>query len=188
MQDAVIFSLAVLGILGTPGPTNTLLATSGALAGVRRSLPLIAAEVAGYLIAIGTLSLLLGEVLRAHPWLATTLRAMIVLYLVHAALSLWQRGTAPAGPSVTAIGFERVFITTLLNPKALVFAFGVIPLSAPDAAGYVAAFVGFVVFAALSWIMIGASLGHAAAGARGSIVPRVSAVVLMLFAGLVAAG
>lgn len=183
----MVFSLAVLFILGTPGPTNTLLATSGALSGVRRSLPLIAAEVSGYLIAIATLSLVLGEVLKATPWLATTLRAMIALYLLHAAWTLWQRGAAPAG-SEQAIGFDRVFVTTLLNPKALVFAFGVIPLSAPNAAAYVAAFVGFVVLAALSWITIGATVGRAAADYRGRIVPRVSAVVLTLFAGLIAAG
>jgi threonine/homoserine/homoserine lactone efflux protein len=188
MQDPVVFSLAVLAILGTPGPTNTLLATSGALAGVRRSLPLIVAEVAGYLLAIATLSLLLGEVMQTHAWLRTLLRAMIALYLVHAAWVLWRRGAAPAGSDGKAIGFDRVFVTTLFNPKALVFAFGVIPLSAPDAVAYVAAFVGFVVLAALSWIFVGASVGRAAGGANGRIVPRISAVVLMLFAGLIAGG
>jgi threonine/homoserine/homoserine lactone efflux protein len=187
MQDATVFSLAVLFILGTPGPTNTLLATSGALVGVRRSLPLVLAEVSGYLIAIAALSLLLGELIKTYPWLNATLRTMIALYLVHAAWTLWQRGAAPAG-SEKGIGFDRVFVTTLLNPKALVFAFGVIPLSAPNAAAYVAAFVGFVVFAALCWITVGATIGRAASGYRGRVVPRVSAVVLMLFAGLIAVG
>lgn len=187
MQDPIVFSLAVLFILGTPGPTNTLLATSGALVGVRRSLPLIMAELSGYLIAIAALSLLLGEVLKAHPWLNTTLRVAIALYLVHAAWTLWQRGAAPAG-SEQAIGFDRVFVTTLLNPKAIVFAFGVIPLSAPHAAAYMVAFVSFVVLAALFWIGVGATLGRAAADYRGNVVPRISAVVLMFFAGLIAAG
>ncbi|MFY8031875.1 MAG: hypothetical protein ACOVO5_08585 [Devosia sp.] len=39
MTDPLLFLAAVLTLLGTPGPTNTLLATAGATAGVRRSLP-----------------------------------------------------------------------------------------------------------------------------------------------------
>jgi hypothetical protein len=60
MEDPVLFALAVLAVLGTPGPTNTLLATAGATAGLRRSLALIPAEAAGYTISILTLGLALG--------------------------------------------------------------------------------------------------------------------------------
>ena len=41
MTDPFAFALAVLALLGTPGPTNTLLATAGAAAGWRRSLRLL---------------------------------------------------------------------------------------------------------------------------------------------------
>lgn len=187
MQDPMLFSLAVLAILGTPGPTNTLLATSGALSGVRRSLPLVLAEVTGYLLAIGVLVLVLGEILQVHAWLAVTLRLLIAAYLVHAAWGLWQRSESFAEGG-RAIGFDRVFVTTLLNPKAIVFAFGVLPLSDPAAPVYVAAFAGFVVLAALAWIAIGASAAQRVGGRYGRLAPRLAAVVLTLFAGLIAVG
>lgn len=187
MQDPLLFSLTVLAILGTPGPTNTLLATSSALVGVRRSLPLIVAELSGYLLSIAALHFVFGSLLARYPAVGSLLRALVALYLLAAAYELWNRrgeiGTQPSG-----IGFERVFVTTLLNPKAIVFAFGVLPLTAPHAWGYVAAFALLVVLAASSWIAIGALAGRAAGGLRSRTVPRVSAVVLTLFAGLIAAG
>jgi threonine/homoserine/homoserine lactone efflux protein len=187
MQDPVLFSLTVLAILGTPGPTNTLLATSGALVGLRRSLPLILAELGGYLLAIAALHAVLGGVLAAYPAVKTILRLLVGAYLLFAAFDLWMRRGALDGPP-SGVRFERVFVTTLLNPKAIVFAFAVLPLSQPHAARYVIAFMAFVVMAALSWIVVGALLGRVASAPGSRLVPRISAVVLTFFAGLIAAG
>mgnify|MGYP006894100190 CR=1 FL=1 len=60
MTDPIAFVLAVIGLLATPGPTNTLLAASGAAVGFRRSLHLILAEAAGYLCSILVLAVMLG--------------------------------------------------------------------------------------------------------------------------------
>lgn len=188
MHDPLVFSLTVLAILATPGPTNTLLATSAALVGVRRSLPLIVAELAGYLAAITVLHLLLADVLAHHGWIATGLRVLVGLYLPLAARDLWMRCEPFATAAPRGIRFERVFVTTLLNPKAIVFAFGVIPLSGPHAPAYLAAFALFVVLAAASWIVAGSLAGAAAPPAASRAIPRVSAVVLACFAGLIAFG
>ncbi len=187
MQDPFLFTLAVLAILGTPGPTNTLLATSGALVGVRRSLPLILAELGGYLVAIGFLHGVLGGVLAASPALETALRLLIGCYLLFAAFELWTRRGALEGPAC-GVRWERVFVTTLLNPKALVFAFGVLPLSRPDTGLYVLAFAALVAVAASAWIAVGALLGRTVSAPGSRLVPRVSAVVLACFAGVIAAG
>jgi threonine/homoserine/homoserine lactone efflux protein len=187
MQDPALFALTVLVILGTPGPTNTLLATSGALVGLRRSLPLILSEICGYLLAIAMLHLVLGGLLAAYPTVKTVLRLAIGAYLLVAAFELWTRRSVLDGPPA-GVRFERVFVTTLLNPKAIVFAFGVLPLSQPNAGFYVLAFVGFVLMAALSWIVAGVLVGRVASAPGSRLVPRVSAVVLTCFAGLIAAG
>jgi threonine/homoserine/homoserine lactone efflux protein len=129
MEDPVLFALAVLAVLGTPGPTNTLLATAGATAGLRRSLPLIASEAAGYTVSILTLGLVLGPVVAGAPLLAGALRAAVGVYLLSLALRLWRRGGAAlaTGAVVTP---RQVVVTTLLNPKAIVFALGVVPFGA----------------------------------------------------------
>ena len=88
MEDPLLFTLAALTILGTPGPTNTLPAMGGAAGGVRRSLPLIQAEVAGYSIAVLALSLVLGPVMSRTPALAGALRGAVGAYLLLLAVRL----------------------------------------------------------------------------------------------------
>ena len=188
MEDPLLFVLSVLAILGTPGPTNTLLDTSGAAAGVKASLPLIPAEAAGYLIAILTLGLALRPVVAASPLLAAALRIAVGGYLMLLAVRLWRRGgaTLANGRLVTP---RQVFTTTLLNPKAIVFALGVVPFGAPRLHLYLLGFVGMLIAVALCWIAAGAALGRAAAGTgRTGVVPRVGAAAVAAFALVLVSG
>jgi threonine/homoserine/homoserine lactone efflux protein len=184
MESPIIFVLAVLAVLGTPGPTNTLLATSGATAGLRHSVPLIAAEAAGYTVSILTLGLVLGPAIAASPVLAGALRAAVGVYLLSLALRLWRRGGAAlaTGAVVTP---RQVFVTTLLNPKAIVFALGVVPFAAGWGVWppYMFAFLLLLVSVGVAWIAVGAMLGGAA-GRRGwgGAVPRVGAAAVGSFA------
>ena len=58
----------VITILLTPGPTNTLLASSGVQVGVRKSLRLIPAESIGSIIAISAWGMLIGKVSDTLPF------------------------------------------------------------------------------------------------------------------------
>jgi threonine/homoserine/homoserine lactone efflux protein len=184
MEDPLIFVLAVLTVLGTPGPTNTLLATAGATVGLQHSLPLIAAEAAGYTISILILGLLLGPVMAGAPILAGALRAAVGVYLLSLAIRLWRRGGAALAMGAV-VTLRQVFITTLLNPKAIVFAFGVVPFGAGQGVWppYMLGFLLLLVSVAAAWIVAGAMLGGAA-GRRGwgGAVPRVGAAAVGSFA------
>ena len=64
----------VITILLTPGPTNTLLASSGIQSGIRNSLRLIPAEALGYLIAISIWGLIIGTVSKKFPMIPVILK------------------------------------------------------------------------------------------------------------------
>ncbi len=188
MQNPAIFVLTVLAILGTPGPTNTLLATAGASVGIRRALVLMPAESAGYLIAILFIGLVLGPIVAAMPVVATTLRILVAAYLLLLAVQLWRRGAAIVTAQQTPITPRQVFVTTLLNPKSIIFALGVIPFGAPYLVAYFVGFVALVLSCALCWITAGAMMGRVAhATGRASVVPRVGASAIGVFAVLLLA-
>ena len=106
MQDPVLFTLTVLLILGTPGPTNTLLATAGATVGFRRALPLLPAEAAGYLIAILAIGLALG------PFIAGVALAWIGLgsLLGRAAGAAGRAGLVPKLGAAAVAAFALVLV------------------------------------------------------------------------------
>ena len=91
MTNPWLFILAILTVLATPGPTNTLLATGSALAGIRASLPLLLPELLGYLITVDFVGFLLRPLLAASLAMGIGLKIAVSLYLVYAAFRLWTR-------------------------------------------------------------------------------------------------
>ena len=146
------------------------------------------AEAAGYLIAILTLGLVLGPVVAGSPLLAGALRLAVGTYLLLLAVRLWRRGGATFA-RVVAVAPRRVFTTTLLNPKAVVFALGVVPFGAPRPYLYLLGFVLMLAAVAVCWVGAGAALGRAVAGAgRAGVVPRVGAAAVAAFALVLVSG
>ena len=117
--------------------------------------------------------------------IGTGLKLAVALYLAYAAVRLWRRAGQPAA-STTAVSWSSVFAATLLNPKGLIFAVGIIPFGQPQLPGYLLAFALLIPSAGARWLVAGHLIG-AAAGTRRRFVPRIASVALAGFAGLIAA-
>jgi threonine/homoserine/homoserine lactone efflux protein len=184
MLSLPFFIIAVASILISPGPTNAMLSTSGALVGLKRSLPLIVMEVAGYLLTIFLMLAFVRPVIDAWEHFGQALRVILSAYLIILAYRLWYtRTTTPelAGRIVTS---HRVFVTTLLNPKGLIFAFVLFPPfdGMVQFGTYAAVFVLTVVPISIAWIAFGASIGHYLTAEAKVLLPRIAATALIVFA------
>ena len=181
-----LLAVGIVVVLITPGPTNTLLASAGLRQGVRRSLPLIAAELAGYLVAISVWGRFLAQAAHALPWLPALLRVAAGTYIAWLAVDMWRAAVALPDSTEKASGTLRLFIATLLNPKALLFAGTIFP-----AAAFVlwpAYLLSMLIFAcllapiALAWIAFGAALGRGKLGwLDPAKIQRGASVVLGVF-------
>jgi threonine/homoserine/homoserine lactone efflux protein len=181
MTDPIQFTLAVAIILATPGPTNTLLLTGGAASGFR-ALRLIPAEVLGYLTTILIVGYLIGDWVQGVPSAAMALRIVVAAYLLTLAMRLWRTGLQ-ASATQRLITFRDVLVTTMLNPKALLFALGIIPVHAADSLAYFVAFVPMVIAAGSGWTLLGVALTRGLLPKSSAhLVPRIGAVAITAFA------
>lgn len=187
MSDWLAFVLAVLGLLATPGPTNTLMAASGAQRGIVRSLPLLAGELGGYAIAITAWIELVGALAARAPLVLVAAKVVAAAFLLWSAWKLW-RNAGQADLAQRGITLARVFVTTLLNPKALVFAFAIFPqVGFVERLAYDAVFAVLVIGTATGWVALGALAQRSSAGLlTSSRIERATAVALAGFAMMLA--
>jgi hypothetical protein len=76
------------------------------------------------------------------------------------AVELWEKG-GQHGDGDTAVTIGGVFVTTLLNPKAIVFAFTLLPLAPAHELGpRLAALAALILVAGSAWIVLGAAIRH----------------------------
>jgi len=157
-----LFIGLVVTILLTPGPTNTLLASSGIQVGVRQSLRLIPAESIGYLISITTWGMIIGTVSIQFPIIPTFLKLLSALYIIFLAIKLWKTADIEASYNQPTIRARELFCATLLNPKALLFASAIFPstawLTMQSYLLHIGLFLLLIVPIALFWTFIGSIL------------------------------
>lgn len=150
--------IAIMVLLITPGPTNTLLFLAGAERGWAGALRLIPFELVGYLTTVVPLSLMGAAFLHDAPRARAVLAVVAGIWVGWLAIKLILPQTSKAQP--TRVGPTEVFLTTLLNPKALLFGLVLLP-SPVHLTANLALFAGEVVLVAYGWAGLGAWLGGA---------------------------
>lgn len=181
-MEVLPFTLAATLLLIVPGPTNALLFASGAVGGARAGLHAALAATLGYLVAVGLIAGVVGPVLTEHPLLLNAVRVVAAGCLVVAALRLWNRHASAPG----VISSRAVFLTTLLNPKALIVALVLLPAGFLTHTGrawlYLVLLAALVLGTSALWALSGAAMRHRLARGRDQKLPaRVSAVTLGVF-------
>jgi threonine/homoserine/homoserine lactone efflux protein len=181
------FVLAVLLLLCTPGPTNTLMALGGYSRGWFRALPLIGGELGGYLLVIVPVATLAAPFFDAYPQASLAAKGAAVAWVLFLSVRLWTSARKPLDEAQD-ISVRQVFITTVLNPKALIIALVIMPHGAPVALlPWLILFAGLVFFAANGWILFGQLMRGAGGFAiRPVVIRRAAAACLLLFAVILA--
>lgn len=158
-------TFAILALLMTPGPTNTLLFLGGAAGGLRAALRLVPAELAGYLLAVVPLALFGAPLLQALPGAQAMIALAAGLWVAWLAFRLWAQ--PPGQAQAFRIGARAVLVTTLLNPKALIFGLVLLP-AAPQMTTGIALFAALVAGVAVLWGAAGAWAGGRGPAGRGA--------------------
>ncbi|APG83313.1 LysE family translocator [Sinorhizobium americanum] len=175
------FALAILLLLATPGPTNTLLWLSGAAVGMRRSLPLLLGEVGGYLTVIVPTTVLAAPLISAHPEIGLLLKLAAACWILFMAHALWTMKAHSASERPITAG--QVFVTTLLNPKALIIALVIMPqLGLVAMLPWLFGFAALTLSAGSLWIAAGTLLARLPRRPVGPRLPRrIAAACLAAF-------
>lgn len=187
-MSLVAFASAVLALLLAPGPTNTLIALAGAAGGVRAPLRLLPAELAGYLTTILPLSILGSRLFAAVPEAAVGLKLAAAGWILLLAVRLWRAGTP--GTSAAPVTARRVYVTTVLNPKAVVFALVLLPAAgSAEFLPRLGLFCALVAAVALVWGASGALTRLGATGTRRLfLLQRLAASWLVIVAATLLGG
>lgn len=153
MVTLSFIATSILALI-TPGPTNTVLAASGAAMGFRRSALLPLAEALGYVIAI-SFFVIFAELMRDNHTTLAAVRLATAAWLIYSAYHLW-RTPFEADPTAKNSPFRRVFLTTLVNPKAMLVGTILIPVGTGVAApAWIAIFAALSTIAGLGWVTLG---------------------------------
>lgn len=181
MPDS-FFIFAILALLLTPGPTNTLLTVGAATRGLRTSLPLLAGELLGYLAVVVPLATVAASFLEGRPALSAGLRIVAACWVLFLAVRLWQvSAVQKAQQEIAQVTIGQVFLTTVLNPKAPIIGLVIMPHGPlTEIAPALGLFSLLVLVAGTSFLVLGSLVGRAPV-LSPRLVYRVAAFFLIVF-------
>lgn len=173
-MEAVLFVLAAMALLGSPGPGIAALIVAGRTLGLAGGLRLYAGMQVGLALAAGLSAAGLASLLAAAPMLRLALTVVSVAYLVWLA---WSVATAPlegevGGGTSASLTFMGGFVLGAANPKAylaFVSLFGSFVVAGPrwDAGVKWALCVAVMVVVDIAWLALGVVLGRVKLSPRG---------------------
>ena len=161
--------LAVLVLLLTPGPTNSLMLLAGAERGWIRAMQLVPMELLGYLLTVVPLTLAGATVLDGHAGLRSAVTVAAGGWVAVLAAGLWRAPEAAA--KGLSVGARVLFVTTALNPKALIFGLVLLP-STDQLATNLALFAALVMLVAALWAGLGSALRQGSSQPRAIVMLR----------------
>ncbi len=144
-------------------------------------MPLLLGELAGYIVSILLIQFVLGPAMYRAPATALILRVAAGAYLMVLSFKLW---ITPFVLARAVISLRQVLVTTLLNPKAFVFALVIIPFASPHAASYLSLFMATVPVIGSVWITFGTFLGRHTEPRYLKVLPKAASVILALISAI----
>lgn len=176
-MSPLLFALAAMVLLVMPGPTNLLLAARGQRDGLRGAPAPVLAVILAYGLGIVLVTSLI-DLAPALP-LALLLKGAAALWLTCLAWRIWRR---PELAEMRAGGIGALFVTTLTNPKVVVFATLLIPPG--PLLPRLAILAPLIAASSACYLLIGS--GTLRLGLSQRVVWRALAAALLGFAGLAA--
>ncbi len=153
-MDTVSFIWTSFVLLLVPGPTNTLVCIGASQKGARAFPPLIRAELSGYASVILSLGMLGGLLGKSFSTVLAAVKLVAALWVLVLAIRMWSK-TKDTHPRRVVTGRE-VYVTTLLNPKAMIFALVLLPpIGSSNYLSRIALLAAFMVAAATIWTCVG---------------------------------
>jgi threonine/homoserine/homoserine lactone efflux protein len=179
----------------TPGPNNMMLATSGLLFGVRRTVPHMLGITMGMVALILLVGAGLGRLFAAEPRLGQLLKIVGIAYLAYLSWKLWRAGEPGSGTSAKPLSFGGAAAFQFANPKAWLMAITAIAAFAAPGPGYggrvmlVAVVMASVGLPCISlWASFGAGIKALMRARPGALIwfNRTMAILTLLTAVLIA--
>lgn len=112
------FLLFAASQVGTPGPANMALLTTGARYGLRAALPFVAGVVLGKQLIIWPVGFGLMQLSDTAPWLFETLKWVSAAYICWLAWRVANLRLTPGEDTASVPGFWAGLMVHPLNPKA----------------------------------------------------------------------
>lgn len=185
-QLALAFALFAVVASGTPGPSNLILASTGAAVGVVRGLTALIGQVLGVGLMLFLVAFGLGSLVLASPFILQAVKWCGIAFLLWLS---WKVATAGHGDEVARphVGFWGAALFQWINPKAWLICAGAVGTYFQAETGgtfarSIALAVLFILVALPScfvWLAAGASVQRLLRGARAARVFNLTLAALL---------